>query len=347
MILLLFPFHAAQIWSGGEHSGFYVWSHTNIALHVFSTAVYPWYMTLLFAIAGMSGRYSLQKRTAGQFAAERAKKILVPFLFGLLVLAPSMTYVAERFFNEYGGGYLHQYVLFFTKPTDFTGYRGGFTPGHLWFLLYLFVISLTLLLIIALQKKCLPELRPCNPPYFALVLLFVPEWLCQYALNIGGKSLAQFLLLYLVGYYVLSEERVLHTLARRRFVSIALCVLSGTLYVYLYCFRNLTGVLITALYIFYGWAGILTLLGMGQTTLDFCNRLSDYLSRASFPIYILHMPLLVATGFFVLKLPLAVAVQFLLIVLISAAATFLLYEIARRISVLRFLLGMKHKPRRA
>lgn len=62
-ILLLFPFHAAQIWSGGEYSGFYIWSHTNTALYVFSTAVYPWYMNLLFAIAGMSCKYSLLKRT--------------------------------------------------------------------------------------------------------------------------------------------------------------------------------------------------------------------------------------------------------------------------------------------
>lgn len=61
-ILLLFPFHAAQIWSGGEYSGFYIWSHTSTALDVFSTAVYPWYMTLLFAIAGMSCKYSLLKK---------------------------------------------------------------------------------------------------------------------------------------------------------------------------------------------------------------------------------------------------------------------------------------------
>ena len=46
-VLLLFPFHAAQIWSGGDYSGFYVWSHTNQALYAFSIAVYPWFMTLL------------------------------------------------------------------------------------------------------------------------------------------------------------------------------------------------------------------------------------------------------------------------------------------------------------
>ncbi|MCI9306407.1 MAG: acyltransferase family protein [Lachnospiraceae bacterium] len=73
--LLLFPFHAAQIWSGGEYGGFYIWSNTSTALYVFSSAVYPWYMTFLFTIAGMSCKYSLRKRTSRQFVAERIKKI--------------------------------------------------------------------------------------------------------------------------------------------------------------------------------------------------------------------------------------------------------------------------------
>lgn len=53
------------------------------------------------------------------------------------------------------------------------------------------------------------------------------------------------------------------------------------------------------------------------------------------------MPILVVVGFFSLKLPIGVAGQFLLIVLISFIATFLIYEIVKRISVLRFFLGMK------
>lgn len=342
-ILLLFPFHAAQIWSGGEYSGFYIWSHTNTVLYVFSTAVYPWYMTLLFAIAGISCKYALRKRTNKQFVAERTKKLLVPFFFGLLALVPVMTYVAEVFFNGYTGMYLEQYGLFFTKETDLTGYHGGFTPAHLWFLLYLFVISLAALPIISLQKKRFPEFRVGSLPYFFIVLLFVPIWLCQYLLNVGGKSLGQFMILFLFGYYILSEERILQKLKQYRFVSLALCLLSGSLYTYLYCFQSLRNIPITGLYILFGWMGIIALLGIGQTKLNFHNRLSDYLTRASFPVYILHMPILVVTGFFVLKLPVGAAVQFPVIVLLSLVATFLIYEIIKRIPVLRFFLGIAKK----
>ncbi len=339
-ILLLFPFHAAQIWSGGEYSGFYIWSHTNTILYVFSTAVYPWYMTFLFAIAGMNCKYALLKRTNRQFIAERTKKLLIPFFFGLLTLVPIMTYIAEVFFNGYTGTYLQHYGLFFTKETDLTGYHGGFTPAHLWFLLYLFIISLSALLIVLLQKKYLPKFGVGNISYFFTILLFVPEWLCQYVLNIGGKSLGQFMILFLFGYYILSEESVLQKLKQYRFVSLILCILSGILYTYLYCFENFRNICITGFYNFFGWMGILTLLGIGQSKLNFYNQLSDYLTRSSFPIYILHMPILVVAGFFVLKLPIGVAGQFSLIVLISIIATFLIYEIIKRVPGLRFFLGI-------
>ena len=339
-ILLLFPFHAAQIWSGGEYSGFYIWSHTNTVLYVFSTAVYPWYMTFLFTIAGMSCKYALLKRTNKQFVIERTKKLLIPFFFGMLVLVPVMTYTAEVFFNGYTGTYLQQYNLFFTKETDLTGYHGGFTPAHLWFLLYLFVISLATLLIILLQKKCLPKFKVGSISYFFIILLFVPEWLCQHVLNIGGKSLGQFMILFLFGYYILSEESILQKLKQYQYVSLAICILSGSLYTYLYCFENLRNIWMTGLYILFGWMGIITLLCIGQTRLNFHNPISIYFTQASFPVYILHMPILVVTGFFVLKLPVGVARQFLLIVLISLIATFLIYEIIKRVPVLRFFLGM-------
>lgn len=339
-ILLLFPFHAAQIWSGGEYSGFYIWSHINTVLYLFSTAVYPWYMTFLFAIAGMSCKYALLKRTNKEFVLERIKKLVIPFCFGLLVLVPVMTYIAEVFFNGYTGTYWQQYGLFFTKETDLTGYHGGFTPAHLWFLLYLFVISLTALGIIHLQEKYLPEFRVGNISYFFIILLFVPEWLCQYILNIGGKSLGQFMILFLFGYYILTEESILQKLKRYRFVSLAICILSGSLYTDLYCFENVRNIWMTGLYIFFGWMGIITLLGIGQAKLNLHNQLSTYFTQASFPVYILHMPILVVTGFFVLKLPVGVAGQFLLIVLISSIATFLIYEITKRVPALRFFLGM-------
>ena len=100
----------------------------------------------------------------------------------------------------------------FTKQTDLTGYSGGFTPAHLWFLLYLFVISLIALLLVYIQKRKFPSLSFSKMPYMAIILLFIPEWLMQYILNIGGKSIGQYLCLFIVGYYILADDKVLEKL---------------------------------------------------------------------------------------------------------------------------------------
>ncbi|MBR6483975.1 MAG: acyltransferase family protein, partial [Clostridiales bacterium] len=45
--------------------------------------VYPWFMTLLFIVSGISARYSLSKRTGKEFIRIRTNKLLVPCTIGL------------------------------------------------------------------------------------------------------------------------------------------------------------------------------------------------------------------------------------------------------------------------
>lgn len=339
-ILLLFPFHAVQIYSGGEYYGFYIWSHTNMALYAFSTAVYPWYMTLLFVLAGMSCKYALSKRTIKQFIQERTKKLFIPFLFGLLVLVPIMTYTANVYFHWYAGTYWQYYPTFFTTFTDLTGYDGGFTPAHLWFLFYLFIISLIVLPIILLQKKYSANFQFENISYICILFMFIPEWLCLYIINIGGKSLGQFMFLFLIGYFILSNENVLKKIKQYRWISTIIFILMGVLYVYLYCFTSVRHLWMDGLYVAIGWMGIVTMLGIGQSLWNMHRWYDDYWNKASFPIYIIHMPVLVVIGYFILKFPLGVIGQFSLIVMISFILTILIYEIIKRIPVLRFFLGI-------
>ncbi len=61
--------------------------------------VYPWFMVLLFVIAGMCARYSLEKRSAGEFVRSRTLKLLVPSTVGLFVWQ-----WVTGYFNVYLGG---------------------------------------------------------------------------------------------------------------------------------------------------------------------------------------------------------------------------------------------------
>ena len=47
--------------------------------------LYPWFMMLLFLVAGISSRYALEKTTHKQFIKSRTRKLLVPATIGLFV----------------------------------------------------------------------------------------------------------------------------------------------------------------------------------------------------------------------------------------------------------------------
>lgn len=105
-------------------------------------------MPILFVLAGMSARYALEKRTKKEFVIQRVSKLLIPFISGVIFLVPFQTWYARRFFDGYERSLPDNWKYFFTHFTDFSGYDGAFTPGHLWFILFLFIISMVTLLYI-------------------------------------------------------------------------------------------------------------------------------------------------------------------------------------------------------
>lgn len=336
-ILLLFPVHTFMIFNDFGLK-FYVWGGESRFISTLIVLINPWFMPLLFVIAGISARYSLEKRTLKEFCRERVLKLLVPFVAGMVLLVPVQTFYARKFFFGYEGGILENLKYFFTHVTDFTGYDGGFTPGQLWFILYLFLISLVSIAFV----KWLPYER-CQAfvykmPMWMLAGLFVPVWLFYYLGNIGGYSLGKNLVLYLLGYYVLAEDKVMERLR--------------THIKWIGAFWGLSELFLGAAYYkyeFYGdlvvnvvcWFGILTLLVLGKEYLHKESRFTKYLKRASFPVYVIHQSVLAALGYYVLKGMNNVFLQVVVIISGTFVLTVLCYEIVRRIPFLGKLLGAK------
>jgi glucan biosynthesis protein C len=59
----------------------------------------------------------------------------------------------------------------------------------------------------------------------------------------------------------------------------------------------------------------------------------------------LHQTIIIIVAFYVVQWNTSILLKYLVIVLASFAATMLLYEIARRWGVMRFLFGLKKKKR--
>lgn len=135
-LLILIPYHAAMAWNTwGEPN--YIYFEGNRLISSIIVFFNTYFMPLLFVLAGVSTRFALQKRTYKEYLMERAKRLLVPFFFGTIVLMPIMAYLADKFNCFYSGGFLEHYAVFFTRYTDLIGADGGFSLGQFWFLLYL------------------------------------------------------------------------------------------------------------------------------------------------------------------------------------------------------------------
>ena len=334
-ILLLFPVHTFMIWNDFG-SRFYIWQRESRILSTLIVLVNPWFMPILFVLAGMSARYALEKRTNKEFVVQRISKLLIPFISGMILLVPFQTLYARKYFDNYDGSILDNWKYFFTHLTDFSGYDGAFTPGHLWFILFLFLISIFALIVFRFVPYERISANVERLPVFGVLLLFIPVWLMYYLGNFGGFSLGKCLALYLIGYYVLSNELIIDKLEKNIRWLLGLCVIGTTLSVSMYYKFAYYGDLWVN---FIGWISILCLLVAGKRFLDRRTSFTKYFNQASYPIYILHQSILVALAYYVVQINDVIMVQVPCICIGSFILTVLAYHLIRMIPVLRKMIG--------
>lgn len=175
-------------------------------------------------------------------------------------------------------------------------------------------------------------------PVFEVLLLFIPIWLMYYLGNFGGFSLGKNLALYLIGYYVLSNDLMIEKLERNIKWLATLCVIGTILSVALYyCFSYYGDLWVN----FIGWLSILLLLVVGKRFLNVRTGFTKYFNQASYPIYILHQSILVALAYHVVQICDVLFVQIFGICIGSFLLTVLVYHFIKLIPVVRKMVGIR------
>ncbi len=341
-ILLLFPVHTLMI-RNDFGTRFYVWLGGDRLASALITVINPWFMPLLFVLAGISARHSLEKRSPREFIRGRTVKLLIPFLFGIVFLVPFQTLFARRFFDGYEGGILENLRYFFTHLTDFSGYDGAYTPGHLWFILFLYLISLLSLPLLRRLPYEKISKKAEALPFPAFFLFVLPIGIFYYLGNFGTFSLGKSFVLYLLGFCVFSNESVIDCLARRVGLLAFLFAGGALLQFCLYFFFAYYGDWWVHLF---GWTAILFLLAFGKRFLNRQTRLTAPFSRVSYPIYLLHQSILVGIAFYLSRYTESFPVLALVTCFGSLLLTFAAYFILRKIPLIRIGIGIAGKPLR-
>lgn len=343
VILLLFPYHTCRMFTVREAN--YVQGHTYIINDIFCFIVGIWFMNLLFVLAGMSAYNSIQKRSLSQFYTERVKRTLIPFMSGLIVMVPIQTYYAEKWHNHYSGNYITQYKLFFTKFGDLTGYFGGFTPAHLWFLLSLFLISLVAYPFLHHIKKDGYWKENKGVSMLHIILFFIVFWVTS-AINIGKPIVSQFCY-FVIGLVLFSKDSVIVKLQKYRKILFVAAIVTLVTSAISNFFLDLGGrflildLALSAYQNLAAWLMILSLLAMGRSHMNGTNRFLQYMRNNSFSIYFLHQTLLILFAYYIISYIQGTFLQYLLILVGGMISSFLFVEIIKKIPILSNMFGIK------
>ena len=338
--LILFPYHTLMVYNSFGESFYVKGADLNFTAYIIGS-IWPWIMPLLFLISGIGSYYSLQKRNIKEYAKERFHRLFVPLVFGILLLVPLQTFIAEKFHNSYHGGYLKQYILFFTKPTDLSGYNGGFTPAHLWFILYLFIISMVSLPLMYLFMKRKKSIKGEKINLLQLILFFIVPVLSQVVLDISGKSMGEYLAWFLIGFFIMSNNEVQLRLQKYRIILSVMALFFLTLYgFYGIILPNTSLIIYELIYGLYSHISILAILGMGKQYLNYNNRFTLYMTKSSFGIYFLHQNWIVITAFFAVITIRSIPIQIVTILISSIVLTFLTEYTFSKIPVIRYVFGL-------
>ncbi|MDY4706940.1 MAG: acyltransferase family protein, partial [Candidatus Treponema excrementipullorum] len=182
-----------------------------------------------------------------------------------------------------------------------------------------------------------------------LAALFFVMWGSAQILNVPKITTYRMLyypMAFFIGYYWLSSKSVLDVLKKLWWLFLAAGIVSGVFYVkknYGTYYAEYS-VLNNWLSVFHAWFTTLGILGVSQTVLNFHNKFSDYMTKISFGIFVLHIfvLLLVNTLLKPVAQNLPIAVIYIIELVAALAGSVLLWELLSRIPVVRFVLfGIK------
>ena len=366
-VILLIYFHTAMLFA--TYTGYFIQNKelSDEAL-IFVMFVNIWHMQLFFFLAGMSTSYSLNSRTGTEYLKERVKRLVIPLILGILIVIPPIVYFERlawwsptRYNTEnFDGTFFEFYPQFFEI--------GTIDYYHLWFIAYLAVYSLVALrLLVRLKEdKGKQKISSIAEKYgkgkkiflFALPIvlfnvilrwifpgyskLFIDDW----------ANVLSYLTIFIFGFLIIADIRFEDSIDRNKKLALVLAVITSPLaIIFLGGAYNLFGnpvgyVIYWILFSISGWCWLIAIYGYGKKFLTKQNSVISYLSKIALPMYIIHLTVTIAIGYYVLQWEAHWGIKFLVISTLTLFITILLCELIKTNNVTRFIFGMRPRVKK-
>jgi hypothetical protein len=315
----------------------------------------------------MAAAFLLKPDRVLAFVRARNLRLLVPLVFGMLVVVPIQPYAQGASNGLVAPGFLAflgEYYRGGTWPPDaFDGWEHGYTWNHLWYLAYLWVYSLALALLakpLATRAgrrvaSALGALR--GWPLLLLPALPLLAWtlLLQRRFPDDGDFVhdwyrnAMYFTVFLYGYVLARDDGFWAEALRLRRRALGVALSAFAVYI------GLVAVLpddigealqagVWTLRNLYVWTMLLAILGFAHAWLDRPFRWLPWANASVYPWYMLHQSLIVGLGFVLASARLGPVAEPLVILAGTIAGCWGITAVVRRVRWLRPLFGLKPLP---
>lgn len=318
-----------------------------------------WRLPILFVISGMGTSCALSKRSAGEFAWERIKKLLLPLVFGMLVIVPPQVYIEKLSKGTIKGSYFS-----FWPSQAFIGEypEGNLSWHHLWFIPYLLLFSLVLIPVF-IYLRSNPDCgilrvtkKICQTKWglfwFIVPLYFIEAFIEPFfeethALVGDWFVIINNITLFFFGFLLISVNETFWNTVQKYRKSYLWCgSIAFSLFIAIItAFEDgyIRHFIEAAIYVTSFWSWILTLFGYASKYLNKPSKVLSYCNQAVYPFYILHQTITVILGYFVMHLQYNSAVKFLFMSVGTFLISWAIYEfLIRRWLLIRPLFGLQN-----
>jgi hypothetical protein len=290
---------------------------------------------------------------------------------GFIVLLPPQFYFEQLTNSGYRGNFrqiIPRYFAGFELPS-ITSWPDTLFPfpfsGHLWFLQYLFLISLmSLPLLIYLKsgqgQRWVTRLAGWCGGRWGIYLFVIPLALALIGLRgffeaqRSWVDLLWYMIFFVIGYIIPADKRFTDAIKRHGWFCLALWLVG---------FFGGIGLLVLVLgydpfpghepfswmYVVYqivwsisSWSAVVFMLSIGARYMNSSHKVLAYGNEAVLPFYLFHQTIILVVGFYVIRWNLSILSKLLIITAISFPLILALYELlVRRFNAVRFFFGMR------
>jgi glucan biosynthesis protein C len=330
-----------------------------------------WMMPLLFLLSGLGSWHSLKSRSSGQYLIERVKRLLIPlYTVGAFILLPPQFYF-ELVTHERDVSSIWKLIPpLYGGPLRFSldaPYLINLWPGHLWFLQFLFIVSLLILPLLLYLKSepgryIITRLAEWSDRRGGILLFLIPLVFVRIGLRgffHGAHTWADlfyYAVFFLVGYVMVADRRFTVSYKRYGWVFLALGIAAyageGVLIFGLhYPYPGVESfswmyVLFNIVISIGNFCWVMFFLSLAAKYLNFNHKVLTYGNEAVLPFYIFHQTIILCVGLFVIRWNIGIGPKYLIIALVSFGLIMALYDLlVRRFNVMRFFFGMRPKKK--